>query len=92
MARIQLNNLVQQFGAGVTAVAGVTLEIADGECMIFVGPSGRGKTTTLTMIAGLEQPTSGQVIIGDRVVTALEPGERGIGMVLQHLALCALTR
>ncbi len=87
VARIQLDNLVQHFGAGVTAVAGGTLTIADGEFMIFVGPSGCGKTTRLNMIAGLEQPTSGQVIIGDRVVTDLEPGERGLGMVLQHLAL-----
>ncbi len=81
MAHIQLDNLVQQCGVGVTAVASVTPEMAAGECLIFVGPSGCGKTTTLTMIAGLEQPTSGQVIIGDRVVTALERGARGIGMV-----------
>ena len=87
MARIVLDNLVKTFGASVTAVAGVSLEIQDGEFMIFVGPSGCGKTTTLNMICGLEQPTSGQVIIGDRVVNDLEPGERHLGMVFQNLAL-----
>ena len=87
MARIVLENLVKTFGAGVTAVAGVSLDIEDGEFMIFVGPSGCGKTTTLNMICGLEQPTSGQVIIGDRIVNDLEPGERHLGMVFQNLAL-----
>ena len=87
MARIVLEDLVKTFGASVTAVAGVSLEIQDGEFMIFVGPSGCGKTTTLNMICGLEQPTSGQVIIGDRVVNDLEPGERHLGMVFQNLAL-----
>ena len=87
VARIVLENLVKTFGAGVTAVAGVSLDIQDGEFMIFVGPSGCGKTTTLNMICGLEQPTSGQVIIGDRVVNDLEPGERHLGMVFQNLAL-----
>jgi ABC-type sugar transport system ATPase subunit len=87
VARIVLENLVKTFDAGVTAVAGVSLDIQDGEFMIFVGPSGCGKTTTLNMICGLEQPTSGQVIIGDRVVNDLEPGERHLGMVFQNLAL-----
>ena len=87
MARIVLDNLVKTFGTSVTAVAGVSLEIRDGEFMIFVGPSGCGKTTTLNMICGLEQPTSGEVIIGDRVVNDLEPGERHLGMVFQNLAL-----
>ena len=87
MARIVLENLVKTFGASVMAVAGVSLDIQDGEFMIFVGPSGCGKTTTLNMICGLEQPTSGQVIIGDRVVNDLEPGERHLGMVFQNLAL-----
>jgi multiple sugar transport system ATP-binding protein len=87
MARIRLENLVKRFGPNVTAVAGVNLDIADGEFMIFVGPSGCGKTTTLNMIAGLEEPTSGSVIIDDVVVNDLEPGERGLGMVFQNLAL-----
>lgn len=87
MARIKLENLVKRFGPQVTAVAGVSLEIEDGEFMIFVGPSGCGKTTTLNMISGLEEPTSGNVIIGDRVVNDVEPGERDLGMVFQNLAL-----
>jgi multiple sugar transport system ATP-binding protein len=87
MARIRLENLVKTFGHNVTAVAGVSLDIHDGEFMIFVGPSGCGKTTTLNMISGLEQPTAGCVIIGERVVNDLEPGERGLGMVFQNLAL-----
>jgi multiple sugar transport system ATP-binding protein len=87
VARIKLDNLVKKFGPRVTAVAGVHIEIRDGEFMIFVGPSGCGKTTTLNMISGLEQPTSGDVIIGERIVNDVEPGERGLGMVFQNLAL-----
>ena len=87
MARIRLENLVKKFGAHVTAVAGVSLDIQDGEFMIFVGPSGCGKTTTLNMISGLEQPTSGRVIINEQVVNDVEPGDRGLGMVFQNLAL-----
>jgi multiple sugar transport system ATP-binding protein len=87
VAHIRLEDLVKQFGSTVTAVAGVNLDISDGEFMILVGPSGCGKTTTLNMIAGLEEPTSGRVIIDDVVVNDLEPGERGLGMVFQNLAL-----
>ena len=86
MAAIVLRELVKHFGTTV-AVAGVNLEIADGEFLIMVGPSGCGKTTTLNMISGLETPTSGEIVIGDEVVNDLEPGERGLGMVFQDLAL-----
>ena len=86
MARIVLQDLVKEFGS-FTAVKGINLEIRDGEFMILVGPSGCGKTTTLNMISGLITPTSGDVVIGDRVVTYTEPGERGLGMVFQDLAL-----
>jgi multiple sugar transport system ATP-binding protein len=87
VAHIRLENLVKKFGRTVTAVAGINLDVKDGEFMILVGPSGCGKTTTLNMIAGLEEPTSGSVIIDDVVVNDLEPGERGLGMVFQNLAL-----
>jgi multiple sugar transport system ATP-binding protein len=87
VAHIRLESLVKRFGPAITAVAGVDLDIRDGEFMIFVGPSGCGKTTTLNMIAGLEEPTSGGVIIDGVVVNDLEPGERGLGMVFQNLAL-----
>ena len=86
MARIELKDLVKKFGK-ITAVAGINLEIADGEFLILVGPSGCGKTTTLNMISGLEVPTSGQVCIDDMVVNELDPGQRGLGMVFQDLAL-----
>ncbi len=86
MARIQIKDLVKTFGA-YKAVSGINMEIRDGEFMIMVGPSGCGKTTTLNMISGLETPTSGQIVIGDTVVNDLEPGERGLGMVFQDLAL-----
>jgi multiple sugar transport system ATP-binding protein len=86
MARIVLRRLVKTFGR-VTAVAGVDLDIRDGEFVVLVGPSGCGKTTTLNMLSGLETPTSGEIVIGDRVVNDLEPGERSLGMVFQDLAL-----
>jgi multiple sugar transport system ATP-binding protein len=86
VAGIALKNLVKSFGS-YTAVAGLTLDVRDGEFLIMVGPSGCGKTTTLNMISGLETPTSGEIVIGDRVVNDLEPGERGLGMVFQDLAL-----
>ena len=86
MARIVLKDLVKQFGA-YKAVNGVNLDIRDGEFLIMVGPSGCGKTTTLNMISGLETPTSGEITIGDTIVNDLEPGERGLGMVFQDLAL-----
>ncbi|MCW5734687.1 MAG: ABC transporter ATP-binding protein [Enhydrobacter sp.] len=86
MARIQIKDLVKTFGA-YNAVNGINMEIKDGEFMIMVGPSGCGKTTTLNMISGLETPTSGQIVIGSTVVNDLEPGERGLGMVFQDLAL-----
>lgn len=86
MARIILKNLVKQFGVH-TAVKGISLDIKDGEFLIMVGPSGCGKTTTLNMISGLVMPTSGEITIGDRVVTHTDPGERGLGMVFQDLAL-----
>ena len=86
MAGITLNNLVKSFGT-YTAVSGISLDIRDGEFLIMVGPSGCGKTTTLNMISGLETPTSGEISIGGTVVNDLEPGERGLGMVFQDLAL-----
>ncbi len=86
MAGIRLDGVVKAFGDFV-AVKGVSLDVRDGEFLIMVGPSGCGKTTTLNMISGLETPTSGEIAIGDRIVNDVEPGERGLGMVFQDLAL-----
>ena len=86
MARIVLKDLVKEFGL-FRAVKGINLDIQDGEFLIMVGPSGCGKTTTLNMISGLVPPTSGSITIGDKDVTFMEPGERGLGMMFQDLAL-----
>jgi multiple sugar transport system ATP-binding protein len=86
LAQIVLKDVVKRFGDHV-AVQGVNMRIRDGEFLIMVGPSGCGKTTTLNMISGLERPTSGEIVIGEQVVNDLEPGERGLGMVFQDLAL-----
>ena len=87
MAEIQLDSLTKVYADGTKAVTDLDLEVGAGEFVVFVGPSGCGKTTTLNMISGLETPTSGEVIIGDRMVNDVEPGERGLGMVFQDLAL-----
>ena len=86
MARIDLVNLNKSFGA-VNAVKNLNFSIDDGEFVVFVGPSGCGKTTTLRMIAGFEDPTSGEIRIDGRVVNDLEPRDRGLGMVFQSHAL-----
>ncbi len=86
MARIELVNLNKSFGA-VHAVKDLNFAIEDGEFVVFVGPSGCGKTTTLRMIAGFEDPSSGEIRIDGRVVNDLEPRDRGLGMVFQSHAL-----
>ena len=86
MARIELCNLEKSFGT-VRAVKDLSFTIEDGEFIVFVGPSGCGKTTTLRMIAGFEDPTSGEIRIDGRVVNDLEPRDRGLGMVFQSHAL-----
>ncbi len=86
MANVIFKNISKHFGQ-VKAVDDVSFEIEDGEFICLLGPSGCGKTTSLRMIAGLEPPTSGQIVIGDRDVTALPPKDRDIGMVFQDYAL-----
>ncbi len=86
MAGVTLRKISKLFGAQI-AVAPMDLEIVDGEFLVLVGPSGCGKTTTLRMIAGLEEPTSGEIRIGDKDVTHLEPKYRDIAMVFQNYAL-----
>ena len=72
---------------GVTAVNDLNLELHDGELLVLLGPSGCGKTTTLNMLAGLERPTSGKLLFGDRVMNNVPPEERDIAMVFQSIAL-----
>lgn len=86
MGRVTLSGLRKSFGP-VEVVKGVTLDIADGELVVFVGPSGCGKSTLLRMIAGLEDVDSGSVEIAGRDVTDLPPAKRGLAMVFQSYAL-----
>jgi multiple sugar transport system ATP-binding protein len=87
MAGIRFSGVSKQFGDGTVAVDDLDLEIHDGEFMIFVGPSGCGKTTALRMVAGLEDPTAGEILIGGKVVNDLDPVDRDIAMVFQNYAL-----
>ena len=87
MAQIVLDQVDKMYAGGVKAVNGLSLEIPDGEFMVFVGPSGCGKTTALRIIAGLEDITRGTVQIGDRVVNNLPAKDRDIAMIFQNYAL-----
>ncbi|MCF6507849.1 sn-glycerol-3-phosphate ABC transporter ATP-binding protein UgpC [Blastococcus sp. MG754426] len=87
MASIEMKNIVKQYGDGFPAVNDVSLDIADGEFMILVGPSGCGKSTLLRMIVGLEDITSGDMIIGGKRVNDLAPRDRNLSMVFQNYAL-----
>jgi multiple sugar transport system ATP-binding protein len=86
MASVEFRKVSKRFG-GVTAVRDVGFEIGDGEFVCLLGPSGCGKTTSLRMIAGLEIPTSGKVLIGGEDVTDLHPRDRQVSMVFQDYAL-----
>ena len=78
MASIEMKNIVKQYGDGYPAVNDVSLDIADGELMILVGPSGCGKSTLLRMIVGLEDITSGDMIIGGKRVNDMAPRDRNL--------------
>ena len=86
MARIQLKNISRVWGTAV-GVKQMSLDIADGEFLVLLGPSGCGKTTTMRMVAGLEDPSTGEIWIGDRRVDALEPKDRDVAMVFQSYGL-----
>ena len=87
MASISMKNIVKKYGDGFAAVNDVSLEVADGEFVILVGPSGCGKSTLLRMIVGLEDITSGDMLIGGTRVNEKAPRDRNLAMVFQDYAL-----
>src|SRR3989442_15418864 len=88
MAVVETRNLTKVFKEReLGAINKVSLATHEGEFLVFLGPSGSGKTTLLRMIAGLETPTSGEILIGGRVVNDLSPRDRRIAMVFQSYAL-----
>src|SRR5213595_3593629 len=87
MAEITFDNLSKVYPDGTRALSDLTLDVQDGEFVVFVGPSGCGKTTALRMIAGLEEVTEGEIRIGERVVNNLPPRDRDVAMVFQNYAL-----
>ena len=86
MAGVSLNAVVKRYGAA-EVIHGATLDVADGEFVVFVGPSGCGKSTLLRMIAGLEDISGGEIRIGGKLVNDVEPADRGTAMVFQSYAL-----
>ncbi|WP_243679663.1 ABC transporter ATP-binding protein [Vulcanisaeta souniana] len=94
MVRVYLHDITKIFGKNVVALDRVELEVKSGEFMVVMGPSGHGKTTLLRIVAGLEEPTDGEVWIGDILVASprrggifIPPKDRNIGMVFQNWAL-----
>ena len=87
MAQVSFESVGKVYPDGTRALGDFSLDVGDGEFVVFVGPSGCGKTTALRMVAGLEDITSGSVRIGDRVVNKLPPKDRDVAMVFQNYAL-----
>src|SRR5688572_19143315 len=86
MARIRLENVSKKFGPH-TAVDDLSIDVANGEFFVLLGPTGAGKTTTLRMIAGLEKPTAGRIHINEADVNSWGPAERDVALVLQQYSL-----
>jgi multiple sugar transport system ATP-binding protein len=86
MARLTINNLTKRFGS-VVAVRDLSLDIADREFMVLLGPSGAGKTTTLRCIAGVEKPDVGEIFFDDHPMSRVSPAERDVALVFQTYAL-----
>ena len=86
MSGVILKNVIKRYG-DVQVIHGIDLEIEDGEFCVFVGPSGCGKSTLMRMVAGLEETTEGEIQIGSRDVTHVDPAARGVAMVFQTYAL-----
>jgi len=87
MSRVTFTDIAKRFPDGTLAISGFSLNIRDGELLVLLGPSGCGKSTLLRMLAGLEQPGSGEIRIDDVVVNDLDPQQRNIAMVFQNYAL-----
>ncbi|ABG32458.1 sn-glycerol-3-phosphate import ATP-binding protein UgpC [Roseobacter denitrificans] len=87
MAQVELKQVRKTYPNGAEAIFGVDMKIDDGELIVFVGPSGCGKSTLLRMVAGLESISSGEILIGDRVINDVSPSERDVAMVFQNYAL-----
>jgi len=87
MASISFKNLSKTFPDGTQALRGIDLEVKQGEFLALVGPSGCGKTTLLRILAGLEQPSAGSVLIDERDASPLQPKDRDLAMVFQNYAL-----
>lgn len=87
MVKLKLQNLQKKYRQDVVPVKDISLEIDDGEFLTLLGPSGCGKSTLLRLIAGLEPPTRGQVIMGEQNVNRTAPGDRNMAMVFQSYAL-----
>ena len=87
MADVVFNEVDKVYDNGFHAVQALSLDIQDGEFLVLVGPSGCGKTTALRMVAGLEEISGGELLIGSRVVNKLTPKERDVAMVFQNYAL-----
>ena len=87
MAKVEFHNINKRFEDSTVAVSDFSLSIADGEFMVFVGPSGCGKSTLLRILAGLEEPSTGDVFIGDQTVNDWTPQQRNVAMVFQNYAL-----
>src|SRR3989338_2229736 len=87
MAQVSLQNISKVYPGNITAVDNVTIGVENKEFLVLVGPSGCGKSTTLRIIAGLEEPTSGEVYIGDKLANDIPPKDRNVAMVFQNYAL-----
>ncbi|HZM80918.1 MAG TPA: ABC transporter ATP-binding protein, partial [Candidatus Limnocylindrales bacterium] len=87
MTTVALKDVTKVFPDGTVAVDNVSLDVADGEFMVLLGPSGCGKSTVLRMVAGLEDPTTGAIVLNGQLANELPPRDRGIAMVFQDFAL-----
>src|SRR5215471_10637457 len=87
VATVALKDVTKVFPDGTVAVDNVSLDVGDGEFMVLLGPSGCGKSTLLRIVAGLEDPTAGAIMLDGELANDLPPRERGVAMVFQDFAL-----